>query len=135
YGVLLAAVVLLGSTVPGPFTRRTELESLAGGPRRAVWLAAATGAWFLLTIAALGAVALIYGMTLLGHIPVALRLALVLPLGFVGLAIAMGVGAIVAWLRHYWSVGRRVHFTLVAIAAFGVALFFLRWNLLGWRFG
>ncbi|MBA4758726.1 serine hydrolase domain-containing protein [Sphingosinicella sp.] len=70
------------------------------------------------------------------------------PERFIGLAIAGNVGALVAvltiaaavaaWLRGWWGEGRRalfrrVHFSLIAIAAAGILAFLASLNLVGWN--
>jgi hypothetical protein len=67
---------------------------------------------------------------------------------FIGLAIAGNLGAIVAvltiaaavaaWLRGWWGEGRRalfrrVHFSLIAVAAAGILAFLAALNLVGWN--
>jgi hypothetical protein len=58
-----------------------------------------------------------------------------MPIVFVLFTIALVVAAFDVWRRSYWGIGRRIHFTLIVIAAVAVSLFFAQWNLLGWRFG
>lgn len=56
-------------------------------------------------------------------------------LALVSAVLAAGsvVGTILAWWGRFWSVGRRVHYTLVALAALAFAGELLYWNLLGFR--
>jgi hypothetical protein len=49
------------------------------------------------------------------------------------LTVGIVVGTILAWWGHFWSTGRRVHYTLVALAALAFAGELLYWNLLGFR--
>ncbi len=49
------------------------------------------------------------------------------------LTVGSVVGIILAWWGHFWSAGRRVHYTLVALAALAFAGELLYWNLLGFR--
>jgi len=49
------------------------------------------------------------------------------------LTVVSVVGTILAWWGRFWSVGRRVHYTLVALAALAFAWELLYWNLLGFR--
>jgi len=49
------------------------------------------------------------------------------------LTVGVVVFAILAWWGRFWSAGRRVHYTLVALAALAFAWELLNWNLLGFR--
>ena len=49
------------------------------------------------------------------------------------LTVGSVVGTILAWWGRFWSVGRRVHYTLVALAALAWTWELLYWNLLGFR--
>ncbi len=49
------------------------------------------------------------------------------------LTVGSVVGTILAWWGHFWSPGRRVHYTLVTLAALAFAWELLYWNLLGFR--
>src|SRR6266516_4218710 len=49
------------------------------------------------------------------------------------LTVGSVVGAILAWWGRFWSTGRRVHYTLVTLAALAFAWELLYWNLLGFR--
>jgi hypothetical protein len=56
-------------------------------------------------------------------------------LGLVSAFLTVGVVvfASLSWWGRFWSVGRRVHYTLVALAALAFAWELLYWNLLGFR--
>ena len=56
-------------------------------------------------------------------------------LGLVSTVLTVGVVvcAILAWWGHFWSVGRRVHYSLVALAALVLTWQLVYWNLLGFR--
>ena len=49
------------------------------------------------------------------------------------LTVGVVVSTILAWWGRFWSVGRRVHYTLVALAALAFAWELVYWNLLGFR--
>ncbi len=49
------------------------------------------------------------------------------------LTVGVVVSTILAWWGHFWSTGRRVHYTLVALAALAFAVELVYWNLLGIR--
>ncbi len=50
------------------------------------------------------------------------------------LGLTLPVFAVLAWGRGYWSVGRRLYFSLVALTAAGMVPYLDYWNLLGFRF-
>ena len=103
--------------------------------RRAVRLMVATVVWLILALLAIVGVVAAYQATLTERIPVALKAVLAMPVVFVGLTVCLIVTAAIAWRRGYWSLGRRAHYSLVAIAAMMICWFFYQWNILGWQFG
>jgi hypothetical protein len=48
------------------------------------------------------------------------------------------IGAVVftvfAWVRRYWSVAERIHYTLVTLALLGMVWMMYYWRLLGFRY-
>jgi CubicO group peptidase (beta-lactamase class C family) len=63
-----------------------------------------------------------------------LKAALVIPIITTVLAVAVVVLAVVAWVKGFWRVPGRVHYTLVALAAAAFVLWLNYWNLLGFRY-
>ena len=57
----------------------------------------------------------------------------ILALASVFLTVGSVVGSILAWWGRFWSAGRRVHYSLVALAALAFAWELVYWNLLGFR--
>jgi hypothetical protein len=49
------------------------------------------------------------------------------------LTVGVVVSAILAWWGRFWSVGWRVHYSLVALAALVLTWQLVYWNLLGFR--
>lgn len=134
--VLLGSSALLFLTVfTTLYYRRKDVRAMPAEPRRAIWLSVATAAWFFLTFIIIGVVIASNASSLGAAIPTSLKVALVMPIIFVLLTLLLIVAAVQVWRRSYWGAGRRVHFTLIALAAVVVCLFFNQWNLLGWRFG
>jgi hypothetical protein len=39
------------------------------------------------------------------------------------------------WRHRFWTVGRRIGYSVMAVAAILLCIFFWQWNLLGWHFG
>ncbi len=117
------------------FYRRRGFRAMPREQKRVVWLALAESALFFVTFIVLGVVIASNVGDLGGAIPASLRVALVLPIIFVLLTLALVVAAINVWRRSWWSIWRRAQFTIVVLACVAVSLFFSHWNLLGWQFG
>ncbi|MBK5188622.1 MAG: beta-lactamase family protein [Gemmatimonadaceae bacterium] len=135
YTVLGISALLFLSVIITVFYRRSGIKQLPSEQKRVVWLSFAGAAWFFLTFIVLGVVIAVNISDLGGAIPTSLKVALVMPILFVLLTLALVFAAIGAWRHAYWGAGRRIHFTLIVIAAVAVSLFFAQWNMLGWRFG
>jgi CubicO group peptidase (beta-lactamase class C family) len=135
YAVLCISALLFLSALTSLYYRRKEIRLMPTAQKRATWLSAAAAFWCFLTFIALAVVLVSARATLGSAIPTSFKVALVMPLVLVLLTILLIVTAVSVWRRGYWSAGRRVHFTLITIAAIAVCLFFNQWNLLGWRFG
>jgi hypothetical protein len=58
-----------------------------------------------------------------------------MPLVFVVLTIYLIVITLGVWRHRFWTVGRRIGYSVMAVAAILMCIFFWQWNLLGWRFG
>lgn len=103
-------------------------------PRIARWSAGTAGACFLAFV--LGVVGLVVTdpLSLVYGIPSALRLLLVLPI--VGAIATLGALALAvqSWRAGYWGPLKRVHYTLVVLAALAFCWLLYYWNLLGFRF-
>lgn len=135
YKLLGISALLFLTTLTTLYYRRKDIRAMPKDHKRAQWLSVVTAAWFFLTFIVLAAVLTSTRSSLGSQIPTSLKVALVMPLVFVLLTILLIAAAIQVWRRSYWGAGRRVHFTLIMLAAVVVCLFFNQWNLLGWRFG
>lgn len=135
YTLLGVSAILFLTTLVTLYYRRKDIKAMPKDPKRAMWLSVATAAWFFLTFIVLGVVLVSTLSSLGSQIPTSLKVALIMPLIFVLLTILLIVAAVQVWRRSYWGPGRRVHFTLITLAAVVVCLFFNQWNMLGWRFG
>jgi hypothetical protein len=69
--------------------------------------------------------------TLLVGIPKAAAPLFVLPPLLLLLAIAIVGVALVVWVKGYWSIWRRVYYTLLTLAAVGVVGVLIQWDMLG----
>ena len=67
-------------------------------------------------------------------VPAAVKGLLVIAIVAAVLAVAVVVLAVVAWVKGFWRVPGRVHYTLVAAAAVAFVLWLNYWNLLGFRY-
>jgi hypothetical protein len=130
--ILLACLGALAST----YYRWREIRTLPTPERRAIWTGALTALWAIATFAVLGGVLAVTGIdSLLERIPTGLRVGLVMPLVFVVLTIYLIVITLGVWRHRFWTVGRRIGYSVMAVAAILLCIFFWQWNLLGWRFG
>ncbi|WP_018758537.1 serine hydrolase domain-containing protein [Paenibacillus terrigena] len=130
------SAVLFITSLTGFAYRRREMKTMPTAQKWAIRLSAITAAWALATCIATFVVVL--NMDLLdrlSRIPESLHLYLFMPIILVGLTAAIVAYSVMAWKNKYWTVLKRVHFTLVAISAVVMSLFFYHWNLLGWQFG
>ncbi len=66
-------------------------------------------------------------------VPPLLTAVFILALVSAGLSVGVVVFAILAWWGRFWSVGRRVHYSLVALAALALTWQLVYCNLLGFR--
>lgn len=130
------SAVLFITVLMGFAYRRREIKAMPKVQRWAVRLSAATAAWALVTFAATFVVVL--NMNLidrLSRISPSLNLYLFMPVLLVGLTMALIAFSVLAWKNKYWTVLKRVHYTLVSLSAVVMCSFFNHWNLLGWHFG
>ncbi|RJX41780.1 class A beta-lactamase-related serine hydrolase [Paenibacillus pinisoli] len=131
----LSAAVFV-TTVLGFIPRIRAIRAMPKPQRWASRLSAATAAWALMTCAATFVIVLNMDLVdRLSRITTSLQLYLFMPLLLVVLSIAMVLAAAWAWRKKYWTVMKRVHYSLTALAAIVMSLFFYHWNLLGWQFG
>ena len=135
YTLLGISALMFLATLLTAFYRRRDIRALPSDEKRAERIETLTAAWFFLTIIVIGAVVAANSETIVAHVPTSLRLALAMPVAFVVLTLLLVLATIGVWMRGSWGAGRRVRYTLVALAAVVVCLFFNTWNLLGWRFG
>jgi hypothetical protein len=58
---------------------------------------------------------------------------LTLPIILGLLALIISIFAVLAWKNRYWSLGGRIHYTLLAAAAMANSWFLYYWNLIGYK--
>jgi hypothetical protein len=136
YTALGFAFLLFIGQLIRAFYRRREIKTAPAPQKRAEWLATGTAIWAFLTFIAISAVVAIVGLDeIMMGIPGSLKAALIMPLVFVVLTLLLLVTTVRAWRAHDWTVGRRIVYSLIAVSATLVSVFFWQWNLLGWQFG
>jgi hypothetical protein len=135
YPLLIAATLILLGALVGLWYRRQEVRAMPSVERRALWLSGIAALELFVGIIAIGVVILAYQQVLLERIPFALKAALLIPVVFGALTLALVANTVRAWRRRFWAAGRRVHYTIVTLAAIVVSWFFYQWNILGWHFG
>lgn len=117
------------------FSRR-KIKAMTPPEKWAIRLSAGTAGWALLSFVTIFMVVMSMDtMQKFSGISLSLSLSLVMPILLVGLTLALLISAILVWKNKYWTAFKRVHYTLVALSAVVMTLFFYYWNLLGWQFG
>ncbi|WP_245648129.1 serine hydrolase domain-containing protein [Paenibacillus borealis] len=130
-----SGLIFISALLERLFSRR-KIKVMTLPEKRAIRLSAGTAGWALLSFAAtFGVIMSMDTMQKLSGISPLLTLSLVMPVILVGLTLALLVSAILVWKKKYWTAFKRVHYTLVALSAVAMTLFFYYWNLLGWQFG
>lgn len=69
-----------------------------------------------------------------GGMPATLTIALAILLVPALLSLSFPVFAVAAWRNGYWTWGRRVHYTLFALAAISMTWFYFHWNAIGFQY-
>ena len=111
--------------------RRKEFKTMSSGERTAVKMSMGVSGINLIFLILMVSVLSIYEETLAADVPTALYLTMILPNIAVLLAIGMVWCTVKCWQNAYWRPGRRIHFTLVTLAAVYMSWFFYYWNMLG----
>lgn len=128
--------LILITSLLGLFFSRRKIKAMTPPEKWAIRLSAGTAGWALLSFVTLFMVVMSMDiMQKFSGIRLSLSLSLVMPIILVGLTLALLISAILVWKNKYWTAFKRVHYTLVALSAVAMTLFFYYWNLLGWQFG
>ncbi|MBH5317853.1 beta-lactamase family protein [Paenibacillus sp. GSMTC-2017] len=130
------STVLFITVLTGYVYHRREIKIMPKSHKWAVRLSVATAVWAIATLIATFVIVL--NMDLLDRlskITTQLNVYLFMPLILVGLTIVMSITSIVVWKNNYWTLMKRVHYSLVTVSAIVMSLFYYHWNLLGWQFG
>ncbi|MBQ1540742.1 MAG: serine hydrolase [Caulobacteraceae bacterium] len=136
YPVLVVALLLFGSALLGFLYRRREIWAAPRADRRLILISTAVSLWGPLTLAALFVFLILTDVVARqSSVPLSLKLALGMPIVFIGLTAASLVAVVRVWMRKGLTLRLRLYHSAIALAALGVVAFFAQWNLLGWRFG
>jgi Na+/H+ antiporter NhaC len=111
--------------------RRKEFKTMSSGERTAVKMSMGVSGINLIFLIMFAVLLSINEETLASDVPTSLYLTMVLPNIAVLLAIGMVWCVVKCWQNAYWRLGRRIHFTLVTLAAVYLSWFFYYWNMLG----
>lgn len=111
--------------------RRKEYSLMQDGERNAIRLSMAMSGLQLVFAISMIFIISVYQDTIIFNIPTAMKVALWLP----DLASIAAVGvlwfAVLCWRDGYWRIGRRIHYTLVALSGVYMLWFYYYWNFFG----
>lgn len=129
----LVSFILFITVFLGWCYRRKEYKAMEAPERMAIRFSMGMAGANLLFFIFLGVIMAVYKMELFQDIPFIFDLNLVLPIIASLLTIGVLYHAVQAWREGYWRKGRRVHYTLVALAGFFMVVFYWYWNILGFQ--
>ncbi|WP_417464856.1 serine hydrolase domain-containing protein [Kordiimonas sp.] len=129
----LVSFLLFVTVFVGWCYRRKEYKLMEARERTAIRLSMAMAGANLLFVIFLGLIVSVYKMELYQNIPFIFDLNLVLPIVASLLTIGVVYHSVQAWREGYWRKGRRVHYTLVALAGVYMTVFYYYWNILGFQ--
>ena len=128
---LLLCVSTLVSALRHRKARRSEPAGARWAVRFAVWLSVLTlGFVVSVTVILISA-----GEELMYGFPSSLTAALMLPILASILTLVVAYFMVRCWKGGYWTLFRRVHYTLFALFALGLVWFYWYWNILGVQYG
>ncbi|WP_081393213.1 serine hydrolase domain-containing protein [Paenibacillus odorifer] len=131
----LSGLIFITALLGLIFSRR-KIKAMTPPEKWAIRLSAGTAGWALLSFVTIFMVVMSMDMMQkFSGFSLSLSLSLVMPIILAGLTLALLISAILVWKNKYWTAFKRVHYTLVALSAVAMTLFFYYWNLLGWQFG
>lgn len=129
----LVSFILFITVFLGWCYRRKEYKTMDAPERMAIRLSMGMAGANLLFFIFLGLIMAVYKMELFQDIPFVFDLNLVLPIIASLLTLGVLYHAVQAWREGYWRKGRRVHYTLVALAGLFMVVFYWYWNILGFQ--
>lgn len=106
-------------------------------PRRSRWAIRLAAVISVLTLAFLISFVAIVASSLdrlIYGFPASLTAALVLPIVTSVLAIGTAVFAVLAWKERWWTLVRRLHYSLFAVTTLALVWFCFHWNILGFQY-
>lgn len=111
--------------------RRKEFKTMEASERNAIRLSLGMSGVNIAFIAIFAVILASYGESIALAVPLSLKLALWLPDLASIIALAVGWFAVQAWRKGYWRLGRRIHYSLVALSGLFMSWFYYYWNFLG----
>ena len=129
----LVCLLLFITVFLGWCYRRKEYKLMEARERNAIRFSMGMAGANLLFVIFLAIILSVYQMELFQNIPFIFDLNLVLPIVASLLTIGVVYHAVQAWREGYWRKGRRVHYTLVALAGIYMTVFYWYWNILGFQ--
>ncbi len=129
----LVCFILFLTVFVGWLYRRKEYKAMEAAERTAIRFSMAMAAANLLFVIFLGLIISTYKMELFQNIPFIFDLNLMLPIVASLLTIGVLYHAVQAWRQGYWRTGRRIHYTLIALAALYMTIYYNYWNILGFQ--
>lgn len=136
YPMLGLVLTLFISAILGLFYRARLIAAMPWPERKLVWLSAAVAILGMFSVMVPGF--LLISTDLVGrlsHVPGSWKIALAMPILFIGLTAIFLAMLPRAWAGKYWNLRNRLYHTAMGVAAILLTLFFLKWNLVGWNFG
>jgi CubicO group peptidase (beta-lactamase class C family) len=135
YFLLVAGLLLCVTTLISAFRHRKERRVDPANAKWAVRLAWIVSTLTLVFWIAVAVIASSAGEDLFSGFPPTLTAALMLPILISILTVGVVVFVVLVWKEGFWTRFRRIHYTLFAIFAVGLAWFYWFWNMLGPQYG
>jgi len=127
-------VLLCITTLVSAFYHRKESKAAPRSSRWAVRLAAVISILTLAFLVSFIAVVASSMDDLIYGIPTSLTAVLVLPHLILVLALGTTVLCVLAWKKRWWTLVRRLHYSLFAITTLALVWFYFHWNILGFQY-
>jgi CubicO group peptidase (beta-lactamase class C family) len=127
-------VLLCITTLVSAFYLRKQSKTAPRSSRWAVRLAAVISVLTLAFLVSFIAIIASSSERLMYGFPASLTAALVLPIVTSVLAVGTTVFVVLAWKERWWTLVRRLHYSLFAITSLALVWFYFHWNILGFKY-
>jgi CubicO group peptidase (beta-lactamase class C family) len=135
YLVMGVGLLLCVTTLVSAFRHRKARKEGPTGARWAIRLAVLASALTLIFWIAVAIIVSSAGEEIFFGFPPSLTAALMLPILITILTLGVAVFAVLSWKEGFWTRFQRLHYTLFALFAIGLAWFYWYWNVLGVQYG